>query len=79
VVLTHTPPTDRRYPGAENFSFVTDGIEAAVALAQQVAGENNVGVAAVRFAGQCLEAALLDEVVVELVPIVMEEGRPHSG
>jgi len=74
VVLTHKPPTDWRYPGAENFSFVTDGIEAAVALAQQVAGEKNVGVAAGTFARQCLEAGLLDEVVVELVPIVMGRG-----
>jgi dihydrofolate reductase len=70
----HQPPTDRRYPGAENFSFVTDGIEAAVALAQQVAGEKNVGVAAGTFARRCLEAGLLDEVVVELVPIVMGRG-----
>ena len=74
VVLTHKPPTDWRYTGAENFSFVTDGIEAAVALAQQVVGEKNVGVAAGTFARQCLEAGLLDEVVVELVPIVMGRG-----
>jgi hypothetical protein len=52
---------DLRYPGAENFSFVTDGIEAAVALAQQVAGEKNVGVAAGTVAPQCLEAGLLDD------------------
>jgi dihydrofolate reductase len=61
VVLTHQPPTDLRYPGAENFSFVTDGIEAAAALAQQVAGEKNVCVAAGTVARQCLEAGLLDE------------------
>jgi dihydrofolate reductase len=72
VALTHRPPTDWRYTGAENFSFVTDGIEAAVALAQQVVGEKNGGVAAGTFARQCLEAGLLDAVIVELVPIVME-------
>jgi dihydrofolate reductase len=71
VALTHKPPTDWRNPGAEKFSFVTDGIEAAGALAQQVVGEKNVGVAAGTFARQCLEAGLLDEVIVELVPIVM--------
>jgi dihydrofolate reductase len=71
VVLTHQPPTDWRHPGAENFSFVTDGIEAAGALAQQVAGEKNVGVAAGTIARQCLETGLLDEVIVDLVPIVM--------
>jgi dihydrofolate reductase len=38
-----------------------------------------VGVAAGMFARQCLEAGLLDEVVVDLVPIVMGKGRPYSG
>jgi hypothetical protein len=52
VALTHKLPTDWRYPGAENFSFVTDGIEAAVALAQQVVGEKNVGVARARSHGK---------------------------
>ena len=74
MALTHKLPTDWRYPGAENFSFVTDGLEAAVALAQQVDGEKNVGVAANTLARQCLEAGLLDEVIVELVPIVMGRG-----
>ena len=71
VVLTHEPPTDWHYPGAENFSFVTEGIEAAVARAQQVAGGKDVGVAAGTIARQCLEAGLLDEVAVDLVPVVM--------
>ena len=61
VVLTHEPPTDWDYPGADDFSFVTDGIAPAVALAQQIAGDKNVGVAAGTIARQCLEAGLLDE------------------
>ena len=79
VVLTHEPPTDWNYPGAENFFFVTEGIEAAVARAQQVAGGKNVGVAAGTTARQCLEAGLLDEVAVDLVPVVMGQGRPYFG
>ena len=79
VVLTHEPPTDWNYPGAENFFFVTEGIEAAVARAQQVAGGKNVGVAAGTIARQCLEAGLLDEVAVDLVPVVMGQGRPYFG
>jgi dihydrofolate reductase len=79
VVLTHEPPTDWDYPGAENFSFVSDGIEAAVALAQQVAGKKNVGVAAGTIARQCLEAGLLDEVAVDLVPVVMGKDGPISA
>jgi dihydrofolate reductase len=79
VVLTHEPPTDWDYPDAVKFFFVTDGIEAAVARAQQVAGEKNVGVAAGTIARQCLEAGLLDEVAVDLVPVVMGKGRPYFG
>jgi dihydrofolate reductase len=79
VVLTHEPPTDWHYPGAENFSFVTEGIEAAVARAHQVAGGKDVGVAAGTIARQCLEAGLLDEVAVDLVPVVMGQGRPYFG
>jgi dihydrofolate reductase len=79
VVLTHEPPTDWHYSGAENFSFVTEGIEAAVALAQQVAGEKSVGIAAGTIARQCLEVGLLDEVAVDLVPMVMGRGRPYFG
>ena len=79
VVLTHEPPTDWDYPGADSFSFATDGIEPAVALAQQIAGDKNVGVAAGTIARQCLEAGLLDEVAVDLVPVVMGKGRPYFG
>jgi len=79
VVLTHEPPTDWSYPGSETFHFVTDGIEAAVALAQQIAGEKDVGVAAGTIARQCLEAGLLDEVAIDLVPVVMGKGRPYFG
>jgi dihydrofolate reductase len=79
VVLTHQPPTDWDYPGADSFSFVTDGIKPAVALAQKIAAEKNVGVAAGTIARQCLEAGLLDEVAVDLVPVVMGKGRPYFG
>ena len=78
-VVTHEPPTDWHYPGAENFSFVTEGIEAAVARAQEIAGGKNVGVAAGTIARQCLAAGLLDEVAVDLVPVVMGQGRPYFG
>ena len=43
VVLTHHPPEDR--PQAdENFVFVTEGIEAAVAKAHEIAGDKHVAV-----------------------------------
>jgi len=62
VVLTHEPPADR--PQAdENFVFVTDGIEAAVAKARDIAGDRNVAVNGGQMAKQALDAGLIDEVV----------------
>jgi dihydrofolate reductase len=75
VVLTHHPPQDR--PAAdENFVFVTEGIEAAVAKAKEIAGDKNVVVNGGQIARQCLEAGLLDEVGIELIPVVLGGGTP---
>ena len=70
VVLTHRRP-DERPEDDENFAFITDGIEAAVAKAKELAGDMNVAVNGGQMARQCLEAGLLDEVGVELVPVVL--------
>jgi dihydrofolate reductase len=80
VVVTHEVPTDwvAAHPDAP-FSFVTDGVEAAFAQAQGIAGERTVGVAAGTIARQCLELGLLDAVAVDLVPVVMGRGRPFFG
>jgi len=77
VVLTHEPPVDWHYPGEENFHFVTGGIEAAVEKARSVATGRDVSVAAGEVATQALEAALLDEVRIDLVPVVLGAGRPY--
>ena len=80
VVVTHTVPTAwvDAHPDAP-FSFVTDGVEAAIARAQQIAGDLAVNVTAGVVAGQCLELGLLDEVAIDLVPVVMGGGRPFFG
>lgn len=80
VVVTHAVPTDwvDRYPQAP-FTFVTNGIEAAVAKAQELAGDRIVDVAAGTIARQCLELGLLDEISVDIAPVVMGEGRPYFG
>ena len=75
VVLTHRRPDDRPEDD-ENFVFVTDGIEAAVAKAKELAGDKNVGVNGGQMARQALQAGLLDEVGVELVPVVLGGGTP---
>ena len=80
VVVTHQVPTDwvDAHPEAP-FHFVTDGVEAAVARAQAIAGERTVAVTAGTIARQCLELGLLDAVAVDLVPVVMGKGRPYFG
>ena len=80
IVVTHNVPTDwvAAHPDAP-FHFVIDGIEAAVAKAQEIAGDRLVGVAAGTIARQCLELGLLDEVAIDLVPVVMGKGRPYFG
>lgn len=74
VVLTHRRPDDRPEDD-ENLVFVTDGIEAAVAKAKELAGDKDVAVNGGQMARQCLKAGLLDEVGVELVPVVLGGGR----
>jgi dihydrofolate reductase len=81
VVVTHKVPTDwvDAHPDAP-FSFVTDGVDAAIARAQEFAGDRIVAVSGGTIARQCLELGLLDEVAVDLVPVVMGSGnRPFFG
>jgi dihydrofolate reductase len=81
VVVTNRVPTEwvEAHPEAP-FTFVTDGVAAAVARAQTLAGDRDVTVTGGTIARQCLELGLLDEVAVDLVPVVMGEGnRPLFG
>jgi len=78
VVLTHRPPEDRPVAD-ENFVFVTGGIEEAIATAQKIAGSKEVGVNGGQIARQCLEAGLLDEFHVDLVPVLLGGGTPFIG
>jgi len=80
VVVTHEVPTAwvEAHPDAP-FHFVTDGVEAAVAKAKEIAGDRDVAVAAGVIAGQCLELGLLDAVAIDLVPVVMGGGRKFFG
>jgi dihydrofolate reductase len=72
-VVSHTVPDG--WPRADApFTFVTDGVEAAVAQARAVAGDKSVGVAGPNIAQQCLQLGLLDEVRIELVPVLLGSG-----
>ena len=71
-VLTHRPPPAGADPG---ITFLSDGIEAAVATARAAAGERrHVEVFGAAVARQCLEHGLLDEVVVHVAPLLLGDG-----
>jgi dihydrofolate reductase len=81
VVVTHHIPQAwvDEHPDAP-FTFVTDGVEAAVHRAQEIAGDRVVSVTGGTIASQCLDLGLLDEIAVDLVPVVMGNGnRPFFG
>jgi dihydrofolate reductase len=69
VVLTHRPPSD---PPA-GVEFATD-LRAAVARARELAGDRDVNVLGADVAMQCLEAGLLDEILVLVAPVLLGEG-----
>ena len=71
VVLTHHPPETWEDPG---ISFVSDGIEAAVAAGRAAAGGKAVGIFGATTARQALDAGLVDEIVLHLAPVLLGDG-----
>jgi dihydrofolate reductase len=74
-VVTHTVPEGWPRDDAP-FTFVTDGAESALTQAQAVAGDGVVAVATPSITQQLLNAGLLDEIRVDLVPVLLGEGIP---
>jgi dihydrofolate reductase len=73
-ILTHTPRASVERDGA-SFHFVTDGIHHALEQARVGAGERDVCIAGgASTAQQFLNAGLLDEVQLHLVPVVLGGG-----
>ena len=73
VITHHVPETAAK--GAEVFIFVTDGIGSALERAQALAGDKDISVSAANVAQQYLQAGLLDEIQIQLVPILLGQGR----
>jgi dihydrofolate reductase len=74
-VVTHQPPTDWEHADTAPFTFV-DGVEEAIAAAKEFAGDRIVDVAAGQIGSQALELGLIDQVVINQVPVVFGSGRP---
>lgn len=69
VVLTHRPPAEP-VPGVE---FATD-LATAVERATALAGDRDVSILGADVGRQCLEAGLVDEVLVFVAPVLLGEG-----
>jgi dihydrofolate reductase len=71
-VVTHVAPTEGEW--SPRVSFVTEGLERAVELAQEAAGDKDVSVAAANPVQQLLRAGRIDEIEVSLVPLLLGGG-----
>jgi dihydrofolate reductase len=74
VVLTHRIPEEWANREGSPFTFVTDGIESAIHQAKAIAGDKNVDVSTASTLQQALKAGLVDEIAIDLVPVVLGKG-----
>ncbi len=74
-VPSHRPPSPAARWGYPLVTYVNDGIESAMAQAKAAAGERDVQVRGAYTAQRALEAGVLDEVQIHLIPVLL--GRGH--
>lgn len=73
-ILTHHAREPVTKQGGTTFTFVTDGIEAALEQARAAAGDKDVAVGGGSVAQQYLKAGLLDELQIHVVPVLLGDG-----
>lgn len=75
-VLTHHPREPLVLKGGTTFTFVTDGIESALAQAREAAGAKDIALAGgAATARQYLAADLVDAMEIDLAPIFLGDGE----
>ena len=77
VVVTHRPRPEGWHPEA-SCRFVDD-VAAAIAAARELAGDRDVAVAAGEVGGQAFALGLVDEVAMDVVPVVFGSGKRYFG
>ena len=70
-VVTHRPLS----PPDPVFTVVTDGIESALAKAQDAAGDKQIGISGADIDQQFLAAGLVDEIRIHLINVLLGGGR----
>jgi dihydrofolate reductase len=72
--------TTRSAPDDPTVTFLSGGIENAIATAREAAAGKSVGLFGANVARQALEAGLVDEVVVHVAPVLLGDGvRLYGG
>jgi dihydrofolate reductase len=77
VVVSHRPRPEGWHPEA-SYHFVDD-VAAALALARDLAGDRTVSVSAGEVGGQALALGLVDEVAMDVAPVVLGTGKRFVG
>jgi dihydrofolate reductase len=72
VVLSHRPAPRKH----ERQTFVSTGIEDAIAVAREIAGDKDVALMGGGVVTAALAAGLVDEIILHQVPILLGGGRP---
>jgi dihydrofolate reductase len=73
-VLRHDPPSEPPVVKGVTGRFLNVGIEEAVKVAKGAAEGGDVVVLGANIARQCLEAGLLDEILVHVAPVLLGDG-----
>ncbi len=74
VVVLQSQAREPEKKGHTQFYFVTDGIHSALAKAQELAGEKNIGLHGGSAVQQALKAGLLDELHMSIAHVLLGEG-----
>jgi len=77
VCVTHAVPDG--WPREDSTTEFATDVATGVARAREIAGELTVGVAAGQIGRQALDLGLVDEVLLDLVPVVLGRGIPYFG
>lgn len=77
VVVTHRPRPAGWHPEA-SCEFVAD-VGEAIRVAKELAGERDVALTAGDIGGQAFALGLVDEVAMDVVPVVFGSGRRYFG
>jgi len=75
-IVTHRPPPADWPEDNDRIVFVNDGVEAAIAQAQETAGDKTVALATPTVTRAAHAAGLLDVVSIHIVPVLFGEGIP---